>query len=387
MITVIADDLTGAAEIAGICLRYGIDVSFGIDTIPEKEARVTIIATDSRSISEDDAYKSHYQLTKKIFKKNSNQIIFKKCDSVLRGHVLAELSALINISGKKNVLLQPANPASNRCIRDGIYYVNDIKIEDTSFSSDPDFPANTSLVKNLLLNRVTSHLKIKNIHIGNINKIDSGGVFIPNCNSENDLMQCVELYSEETIIGGSAAFFEQFLIKKKLANSKVKRKKCSFSKNYLLISGSTHSESLCFSRVLEAANCPVLVFPENLLKIEFDEAILNNWVTKVSEIYKHNKKVVLRISNSIIQFENSSKALKNRMSLIVERLMETSVINELFIEGGATAYDVLKKLDWKSFTPIDELALGVVRMQYNNDPLKYITLKPGSYQWPEDLLN
>lgn len=37
MITVIADDLTGAAEIAGVCIRYGLDVAFGIDSIPQKK--------------------------------------------------------------------------------------------------------------------------------------------------------------------------------------------------------------------------------------------------------------------------------------------------------------------------------------------------------------
>ncbi len=90
MITVVADDLTGAAEIAGMCLRYGIDVAFGIDAIPEKEAQVVIVATDSRSLSEEQAYKVHLQLAGDIIKNNPNQIIFKKCDSVLRGHVLTE---------------------------------------------------------------------------------------------------------------------------------------------------------------------------------------------------------------------------------------------------------------------------------------------------------
>ncbi|WP_439132036.1 four-carbon acid sugar kinase family protein, partial [Polaribacter sp.] len=62
MITVIADDLTGAAEIAGICLRYGVAVSFGIDEIPEKQATINIIATDSRSKNQEEAYKTHLHL-------------------------------------------------------------------------------------------------------------------------------------------------------------------------------------------------------------------------------------------------------------------------------------------------------------------------------------
>ncbi|HMQ44098.1 MAG TPA: four-carbon acid sugar kinase family protein, partial [Mariniflexile sp.] len=104
MIFVLADDLTGAAEIAGICLRYGLDVSFGIDTVPKKEATVTIIATDTRSLTADEAYKTHFNLAQNIISKTNNRI-FKKCDSVLRGHVLTELSALMDVTEKSSVLL------------------------------------------------------------------------------------------------------------------------------------------------------------------------------------------------------------------------------------------------------------------------------------------
>tara|TARA_R110002049_G_scaffold8025_3_gene44662 strand:- start:185 stop:412 length:228 start_codon:yes stop_codon:yes gene_type:complete len=75
------------------------------------------------------------------------------------------------------------------------------------------------------------------------------------------------------------------------------------------------------------------------------------------------------------------------MSLVIKELFKTSEIDELFIEGGATAYDILKKLEWNSFTPTSELAPGVVRIQYDRNIKKHITIKPGSYEWPDELLN
>jgi uncharacterized protein YgbK (DUF1537 family) len=128
MITVIADDLTGAAEIAGICLRYGLKASFGIDEMPENVADVNIIATDSRSMTEEDAYKTHRQLADIILAKKFNQVVFKKCDSVLRGYVLTELSALLDATEKKTAILQPTNPEGFRCIRNGDYLINDVLI-------------------------------------------------------------------------------------------------------------------------------------------------------------------------------------------------------------------------------------------------------------------
>jgi uncharacterized protein YgbK (DUF1537 family) len=60
---------------------------------------------------------------------------------------------------------------------------------------------------------------------------------------------------------------------------------------------------------------------------------------------------------------------------------------ELFIEGGATAASLLSRLNWISFKPVDELAPGVVRLQLNNKSHLFITLKPGSYSWPEFIFN
>ena len=385
MITVIADDLTGAAEIAGICLRHGIDVAFGIDSIPEKEATVNVIATDSRSLTEEEAYQVHLQIANKILKKNSEQIIFKKCDSVLRGYVITELSALMSASEKKSVLLQSSNPIGNRCIRNGIYFVNDIKIENTSFLSDPDFPSKTSSVKNLLLER--SSKNTMEIYTKMINKINSKGVYIPDCNSEADLKKNLNLYSEKIIIGGSAAFFEQFLIKMNLTSKIKVSTKYSVSEGYLLASGSAHPKSIIYSEMLQNNNCPVVTFQHHLLLEHIKGSDLRKWKREIAKIYKENKKLGLRISNDIIHFDNCSKELKNRMSLVIKELFKTSEIDELFIEGGATAYDILKKLEWNSFTPTSELAPGVVRIQYDRNIKKHITIKPGSYEWPDELLN
>lgn len=386
MITVLADDITGAAEIAGICLRYGVKTSFGIDVLPENMADVNIIATDSRSMTGKSAYKTHRQLATILLEKNSNQSIFKKCDSVLRGYVLTELAALRDASKKKTVLLQPANPAANRCIHNGSYFINNKLLEHTGFAVDPDFPSSSSLVKNLLLQRAGQHYKIEKIHTGIISEINSEGIFIPDCNSIEDLKKCVELYNEETILGGSATFFEQVLVKHYPKLSELKPKKFNFTEHYLLLSGSTQTESIRFATKLKSNNCPVLVLPNNLLKKNIEESHLTDWMEEITQIYNENKKLILRISDKIIEFEGSSKILKNRMNDVVKQLLENTSINELFIEGGATAYDLLQKLNWKSFIPTAELALGVVRMQYTLDNNKYITLKPGSYQWPEGLL-
>jgi D-threonate/D-erythronate kinase len=387
MITVIADDLTGAAEIAGICLRYGIEVSFGIDTIPEKSALITIIATDSRSMNEKDAYQTHRKLAASILEKNKKTILFKKCDSALRGHILTEMVALFDVTSKTTALIQPANPNANRCIKNGNYLINDILIENTGFAVDPDFPSNSSSVKKLLFERTSKLSNSDTLFVGAINEIPSEGIYIPDADSETDLIHDVSLYQNQFILGGSAAFFEQFLLKQFPNVSKKNTQELHFSRNYLLVSGSTQPESIQFAKSLQEQDCPLIVFPESLLKKDINDSLLNDWIKKNIQTFDKNQKLCLRISEKIIHFEDSSTVLKNRLSNVVGEILDQSTIDELFIEGGATAYDILQKLGWKSFSPIAELSLGVVRMQYDENPKKHLTIKPGSYHWPKDLLS
>ena len=55
MIAVIADDFTGAAEIGGVGLRYGLRVVIETSVQQQAEADLHIIATNSRSLNPDEA--------------------------------------------------------------------------------------------------------------------------------------------------------------------------------------------------------------------------------------------------------------------------------------------------------------------------------------------
>ena len=74
-------------------------------------------------------------------------VLFKKTDSALRGHVVAELTALMEATGYRRAVYLPANPSKGRIIKDGAYYINGNPIHETDFSFDPEFPAKTSVLR------------------------------------------------------------------------------------------------------------------------------------------------------------------------------------------------------------------------------------------------
>ena len=88
MIVVIADDFTGAAEIAGLGLRYGLNVVIKLELTTDINTDLLIIATDSRSMNKENAYKTMYNLYEQLVGENFD-FVFKKTDSVFRGYIEA----------------------------------------------------------------------------------------------------------------------------------------------------------------------------------------------------------------------------------------------------------------------------------------------------------
>ena len=125
MIVVIADDLTGAAEIGAVGLRYGLTAEVQTEFAPESNADLIVIDTDTRSMPGSEAAAEVERVVGQVLQ-HSPELLFKKVDSVLRGPVLAELTALLRATGVPRLLLVPANPSLGRVIRDRNYYVDDV---------------------------------------------------------------------------------------------------------------------------------------------------------------------------------------------------------------------------------------------------------------------
>jgi uncharacterized protein YgbK (DUF1537 family) len=127
MVVVIADDFTGAAEMAGIALTKQFSVEI-VTSLPLKtEASVVVISTDTRSLPEEEAKLKLEEVTQ-FLQEIKPSFLFKKIDSVLRGHIVAETEVLLNRLSFTKALLVPTNPSLGRTIRDGHYFVQNVPI-------------------------------------------------------------------------------------------------------------------------------------------------------------------------------------------------------------------------------------------------------------------
>lgn len=351
MVAVIADDITGAAEMAGIAHRLGLRVRLSMKPEPTEACDVLVIATDTRSMTETEAAAESAETARALSALPEVRHVFKKTDSALRGHVTAELEALLANTGYREALYIPANPSKGRIIREGTYYIGDKPLHETDFSFDPEFPAFSS--------RLAERFP------------DCGekGIRYADAVSEDDIRMSVENAAEDTLLAGAADLFTAFLRRTFVCRENV-AEKCRLNlKDCIIVCGSTQSRPI---------DCGVAT--SYMPREVYDEEIpADGWIDALAEEYRGTHALIMAIRDRHRTGKGIAVYLRETMAEAVGRLVEEHRPEELVIEGGATAFAILKRLGWKAFTITQEIAPGVIRMQATNGT--HITMKPGSYPW------
>lgn len=376
MIAVIADDITGAAEIAGIGLRFGLRVSLSTDvsTLPGDNCDLLVYATNTRSFAKEEAAVENARLGE-LLRAYGCHTIFKKTDSILRGHVVAELHALMKSMKFQRALLIPENPSRGRVIRGGRYYIDGVQLDCTPFKHDPEFPVFTS--------DVVALLRCKVCLLSPGERAAGDGIFIGNASSVEEIATYLPLLTEEVVAAGGADFFTAFLTTRYISNKVGKNFKGIGNADTIIVCGSTARHSLFESEFILWRNIPVCNMPENV----FESASPDGWIVRLQELYAQHHSLLLHINHPPRQGSEFAARLRSIMADVVANLLEVHVPRELVIEGGATAFAILQVLGWSDFIVENEVSPGVIRMTPKQQPGISVTMKPGSYPWGDNLFS
>lgn len=379
MIAVIADDLTGAAEVVGICMRLGVKVAFMLD-IPDVEALcavkadVVVLAENTRSFTREGAEKISRLLAANLKEAGVSRVI-KKTDSALRGWIVPEMRAIASVMGQESLLIQPANTDTGRSVRNGMCFIGEALLSDTAFATDPDFPATCSSAEKLLQLRGGA-------------ETDGVPYEVPDAQTDADLLHCVRLSNGNVLAGGSAAFWKVYLENQirlgmvKIQPDNSKRSDKIKLDNSLIVCGSAHENSKVFTRRLSALGFPVLPVPRSLCgqeKPAYDEFL--HFVDLCIATWKSHRRLLVRL-DAAPDFPHAADAFGYRLTEIFYLVFSATNPSTLLIEGGATASTILKRMGWTAFSPVREWLPGVVELKLDEEPHCNIIMKPGSYAWP-----
>ncbi len=346
MIVVIADDLSGAAELAGAARRQGLSAEVQTEFSPATDAEVVCVDTDSRLLSPAEAASRVAAVARRVVAAQPAWL-FKKCDSVLRGPVLAEAHAVREAAGKQRILLVPANPSRQRTISSGIYRIAGQPLNETLFAADPTHPRRTADI-NVLLDG------------------DFAGVAVPDVTTDNDVRSQAERLDEQTLPVGAVDFFSA-LLALRVPRRSIPESKQAVSGKTLLVCGSEASWPQRSSQA-QARGIPTFALPYD--------------IPAAAHALGANQAVLVGIGDATRAPHVSSAELARQLAQTVAAILGQTSVETLLLEGGATSAAVIAALGWTRLR-VEQAAdpgVGVLRPIAEQAPL--VVIKPGSYSWP-----
>ena len=147
----IADDLTGATDLALMLSRGGMRVKQVVGA-PESDidlqgADAVVVSLKSRTIPAEDAVGQSVAAAKALLDAGARQLFFKYCstfDSTDDGNIGPVIEALLELLGEKRTLACPAFPTNKRTVYKGHLFVGDQLLSDSSMKDHPLTPMRDS---------------------------------------------------------------------------------------------------------------------------------------------------------------------------------------------------------------------------------------------------
>ncbi|MEQ1830190.1 MAG: four-carbon acid sugar kinase family protein [Pirellula sp.] len=335
MIVVIADDLSGAAELACIAVQHGLTAEVQTRFDPNGRSDVIAIDTKTRAGTPDQAAETIRNVTAQVARAMPTWI-YKKTDSVFRGNPRAEILTMLACLDKSECIYVPANPSMARTIVDGRYYIDGVPLHETEFGFDPCHPMKTNVIDEIM--PPTPCIRIPNIaslrdmpnHIGN------------------------------ALPAGGSDFFASLL-----DSLPSRTTRCSPLSEYVLfVCGSHHAW-------------------RNHRNSEMTERgflVVDGKTAMPDGAWQNNKRIMLAVGE--IGCDDRDECLTQLIQRAIRLALEkpTALI---LLEGGETARAFVDAMKWSRFEAINTGIRGAACFSTPSGSI--IAFKPGSYPWPKEL--
>ena len=382
MFLVVADDLTGASEIGGVAVVHGLSAEVHIDQLATPAADVVILDTDTRSRPAREAAHAMRAVGGKL-SEFPRAGVFKKVDSVLRGPVLAELSALMQTLARRRTLLVPANPTLGRTISGGHYRINGRPIHETGFRNDPEYPMLSSDVLQMLApagDSIPVHLARSGADL------PATGIVVGETSTPEQVAAWAKRLDRETLAAGAADFFAAILQTTGSRPQPEVRAQAVESERLLLVSGTGTASGQERIEQLAARGVPVFEMPARLTRRDgYARDLVSAWAARVIRALRTSSRVVVTIGQRLPTGRQPVTWLTIPLARLTAEVLDGFPVENLWIEGGSTASAVVRTIGWRRLEVESRLSPGVVCLRPSQQPRPRIVMKPGSYPWPEFL--
>jgi len=380
-VAVVADDLSGAAEMGGVGWRRGFAAEVHTEPGLPAGAPLVVVDTDTRTRPRAEALERSARVGAWLAELGA-ELVYKKTDSVLRGWVRTELEALLGALGRPRALLVPANPSLGRVIREGRYLVRGRPVAETDFARDPLHPIASSEVLDMLGADGAAPL----CYAAPGSPLPERGVCVGGATSREDLLGWASRADARTLPAGASEFFDAVMETAGHTVRDAAAAPASVAGAHLLVSGSASESTRSALAAARQRGVPVLPIPDPLFENDGEaETALLGWAEETAAALGRARLVAIAIDRPPASDAGRAARLVAHLAEVVARVLERRPVAGVLLEGGATAAAVIRRQGWKRLSVRRELAPGVVEMETGEPRARLVTIKPGSYAWAEEI--
>lgn len=409
---VIADDITGANDIGIMYAKSGFDTvvysydQLEQDFVPDHE--VTVIDTDSRFCTKQEAYRRVYDCCKMVGRDAAVQFIDKQC-SVFRGNIGAEFDAMLDALEEEHGMVVLAFPDNGRTTVHGIHYVYGTKLEESQFRTDPVHP----MTKSSLLEILGSQTKRK-VALISVDILDQGidaviaekerlkkeaSYLIFDARNNEDLELLAQVLEDEPVICGSSApgYFLGKQYVEKHGRQDMKTEKEIPAGPALGIAGSLTPQTKAQCNYMLQHGYPVITLDTRCL---FEEALRahehNRILAEYDRIYKQSQGNGFVLIRSLqedtliaetkeiagkkgIDNTKTSEMVSGELAELAYEIGQKYQLYRYIILGGDTSGSFCRRFGVQGMKVLEEIQSGLPTCQSITAPYYKLILKSGSF--------
>ncbi|MGO4403016.1 3-oxo-tetronate kinase [Bosea sp. RAF48] len=413
LLGVIADDMTGATDVALMLNRAGmrtvqvIGVPPAGSTLPEADA--VVVALKSRTNPVAEAVADSLAACEALLKGGARQILFKYCstfDSTAEGNIGPVANALAERLGAGLAIVCPAFPANGRSIYQGYLFVGAVPLHESSMKDHPLTPMRDSNLMRLMAAQAGSEVGLVDYVTvlagpaavkARLAKLQADGVryAVTDALTNEDLMTLGHAVSEHVLLTGGSGiamglpqnFRRAGLLPERPGPQELKAPAGRAG----IISGSCSTATRGQIKAALEAGYPALkVDPFALVDGSQDAAGLAAWAlsqpaAKPFLIYSSDDPAEVAAVQAKLGREKAGSIVEHAFAEVARRLSEGGV-TRLLVAGGETSGATVLGLGIRTLEIGPEIDPGVPWTRVVDGPDMVVALKSGNFGTPDFFL-
>ena len=208
MIGAIADDLTGASDVASAFARAGLHTETRLFDAVQGDAPtvadVLVVDTESRHLPAPQAYQRVREAAGRL---RTASFVYKKICSAFRGNIGAEVDAVMDGLELGFTCLVPAFPAQGRTTVGGRHYIRGVPLDQTEMAADPLCPMTDAFLPRVL--RAQTKRRVHQVPAQDAVRLArarrQGGIAVLDAATGDDLSWIAEAIQGDRVACGASA--------------------------------------------------------------------------------------------------------------------------------------------------------------------------------------